>query len=78
LSFFVYIKHPTGSSLVSTHIQIGGWSFLPTLVQKQAMVGYMLKNHHDNKLPNILFMDHIFGVFSFLISLLTSHFLDFL
>jgi hypothetical protein len=77
-SSFANMKHLTSFSLMPTHIQIGGWSFLPALVQKQAIVGYMLKDHHYNKLPNTLLMDHIFGVFSFLTSLLMSHILDFL
>jgi len=37
-----------------------------------------LKEHHHSKLPNSLFMDDIYKVFSFLTSLPTSHFLDFL
>jgi hypothetical protein len=41
-------------------------------------MGYMLKDHHFNKLPNSLFMDHIFGMFSILTSLPTSHFVDLL
>jgi hypothetical protein len=73
----INIKHLAGSSLVPTHIQIRGWSFLPALVQKQVVVGNSLKNHHFNKLC-FLFMNHIFGMFSFLNSLPTSHFLDFL
>jgi hypothetical protein len=74
----INIKNPTCSSSMPTHIQIGGWCFLPSLVQKQAVVGYKVKDRHYNKLPNSLFMDHIFGMFSFLTSLPTFHFLNFL
>jgi hypothetical protein len=41
-------------------------------------MGSKPKEHHYSKLPNFLFMVHIFRVFSFLTSLPTSHFLDFL
>jgi hypothetical protein len=41
-------------------------------------MGNKLKDHHYNKLPNFFFMDHIFEMFSFLTSLLTSYFFDFL
>ncbi len=61
-----------------THIQTGGWSFLPTPIQKQAALGSGLKEHHYSRLQNSLLMDQIFRVFSFLTSLPTSHFLDFL
>ncbi len=78
LSYFVNIKHPIGSSSMPTHIQIRGWSFLLDPVQKQGVVGNKLKDRHYNKLPNSFLMDHILGMFSFLTSLPTSHFLDFL
>jgi len=77
-SSFVNIKHLVGFSSMPTHIQTRGWSFLPTLIQKQVIMGSRLKEHHYNKLPNSFFMDHIFKVFSYLTSLPTSHFLDFL
>ncbi len=65
----INIKHLHGSFLVPTHIQTRGWSFLLALIQKQATMEYMLKDHHYNKLPNSFLME---------ISLPTSHFLNFL
>jgi hypothetical protein len=65
--------------LLNAHTHIDrGWCFFPTLVQKQVVIGHKVKDHHYNKLPNSLRMDHILGMFSFLTSLPTSHFLNFL
>ncbi len=77
-SSFININHMVGSFSMPTHIHVGGWSFLLVQIQKYAAVEFMLKEHHYSKLPNSLLMDHIFLVFSFLTSLPTSHFLDFL
>ncbi len=74
----VNIRNPNCFFSMPTHIQIQGWCFLPILVQKQVVVGNKVKDRHYNKLPNSLLMDHIFGMFSFLTSLPTSHFLNFL